>query len=99
MRLHQQQRQIIRDEVARAFGPHASVQLFGSRLDDAKRGGDVDLYIEADGTSSELLDRELALHARLQRRLGEQRIDIVVHERGSPLRAVDRHARDTGVAL
>lgn len=99
MRLDQHQRAIIREEVARAFGPRASVQLFGSRLDDARRGGDVDLYIEADGTSSELLDRELALYAGLQKRLGEQRIDIVVHGRGSPLRAVDRHARATGVAL
>lgn len=99
MRLNSQQRQIIRDEVARAFGPDASVQLFGSRVDDARRGGDVDLYIEADGTPSELLDRELTLYAKLQKRLGEQRIDIVVHGRGSALRPVDRHARETGVAL
>ncbi len=99
MRLDQHQREIIREEVGRAFGPHASVQLFGSRLDDARRGGDVDLYIEANGTPSELLDRELSLYAGLQKRLGEQRIDIVVHGRGSPLRAVDRHARATGVAL
>lgn len=99
MRLTPEQRQIIREEVTRVFGPQATVHLFGSRVDDARRGGDVDLYIEAEGTRRELFDRELDLYARLQRRLGERRIDIVVHGRGEPLRTVDRHARETGVAL
>lgn len=99
MRLTQEQSQIIREEVADTFGPEASVKLFGSRLEDAQRGGDIDLYIEANGSPEELLDRELRLYARLQRRLGERRIDIVVHGRGRPLRSIDRHARESGVAL
>jgi hypothetical protein len=45
------------------------------------------------------LERELKLHVVLQRRLGEQRIDIVVHRVGSPLRPIDREAQDTGIAL
>ena len=28
------------------FGEAASLYLFGSRIDDDKRGGDIDLYIE-----------------------------------------------------
>ncbi len=99
MRLTPEQRQIIREEVTHVFGPQATVHLFGSRVDDAGRGGDVDLYIEADGTRRERFDRELDLYARLQRRLGERQIDIVVHGRGEPLRTLDRHARETGVAL
>ena len=99
MRLRSDAIHIIREEVARAFGAHAEVRLFGSRVDDQRRGGDIDLYIEADGTPAELLDRELRLHARLQQRLGEQRIDLIVHGRDAPLRAVDQHARQTGEAL
>ncbi|MFP4616432.1 MAG: nucleotidyltransferase domain-containing protein [Thiohalorhabdus sp.] len=99
MRLTQEQRQIIREEVANIFGPGVSVRLFGSRLDDERRGGDIDLYIEANGTPEELLGQELKLYARLQRRLGERRIDIVVHGQGRPLRPIDRHARESGVAL
>lgn len=97
MRLSQKQRQVIRDEVAGIFGAHARVHVFGSRLDDTERGGDIDLHIEATGNAEELLDRELALYARLQRKLGEQRIDIVVHGHDQPLRSIDRHARATGI--
>jgi len=62
-------------------------------------GGDIDLYIEAEGSAADLLDRDLKLYARLQRRLGERRIDIVVHGRGQSLCPIDCHARETGVVL
>lgn len=99
MRLTPEQQDIIREEVHAIFGPEARVHLFGSRTDDTVRGGDIDLYIEAPGTEAELLDRELRLYARLQRRLGERRIDIVTHDPNRPLRPIDRHARETGVML
>ena len=99
MRLTAEQRAIIREEVVNAFGPEATVRLFGSRLDDGKRGGDIDLHIEAAGSADELLDRELALHGRLQRRLGERRVDLVVLSDGSPKRSIDTEAIRTGVAL
>ena len=99
MRLSEDQRRAIREEVGRIFGSQASVLLFGSRADDSARGGDIDLHIETDGTPAELLDRELQLHARLLRRLGERRIDVVVHARHQPLRPIDEQARQTGVAL
>lgn len=99
MRLNHQQQRIIHDEVVRIFGEHARVRVFGSRLDDTRRGGDIDLHVEAEGSARDLLDRELELYARLQRRLGEQRIDIVVHGWGQPARPIDRHARATGVPL
>jgi predicted nucleotidyltransferase len=46
MRLNDQQRSIIRTAVTENFGAGANVWLFGSRVDDAARGGDIDLYIE-----------------------------------------------------
>lgn len=99
MRLTENQRNAVREEVSRAFGEDARVRLFGSRVDDNARGGDIDLHIEAAGTAAELLDAELQLKARLMRRLGERRIDVVVHGRGQPVRPIDEHARQTGVAL
>jgi len=36
----------IRTAVAETFGEDANIWLFGSRVDDNKRGGDIDLLIE-----------------------------------------------------
>ena len=99
MRLTTNQRTAIREEVTRIFGQNARVRLFGSRVDDEARGGDIDLHIESIGDAADLLDQELRLHAHLLRRLGERRIDIVVHDGRSPLRAIDVQAQQTGVAL
>jgi len=99
MRLSEDQRRAIREEVGRIFGNEAVVRLFGSRVDDSARGGDIDLHIETSGSPAELLDRELRLRALLLRRLGERRIDVVVHEHHQPLRPIDEQARKTGVAL
>jgi predicted nucleotidyltransferase len=99
MRLTEEQCGVVREEVALIFGDDALVRLFGSRVDDSARGGDIDLHVEANGTPAELLDRELRLRARLMRRLGERRIDVVVHGRDRPLRPIDDHARRTGIAL
>ena len=46
MRLTASQIETIRQAAHQNFGADASVWLFGSRVDDARRGGDVDLYIE-----------------------------------------------------
>lgn len=99
MRLTEKQRRIISEETARVFGKEAFLRLFGSRIDDNARGGDIDLYIESQGTPPDLLDRELRLRARLMRRLGDRRIDLVVRGRDMPMRPIDVHARQTGVSL
>jgi hypothetical protein len=46
MRLTNTQIDIIRKATSQNFGEDALVWPFGSRLDDTKRGGDVDLYFE-----------------------------------------------------
>lgn len=99
MRLTKDQQNAIREEVSRIFGQNVRVRLFGSRVDDEARGGDIDLHIESSGTAAELLNHELQLRSRLQRRLGERKIDIVVHDGQRPVRPIDTHARQTGVAL
>ena len=48
MRLTMQQTQTIAQTVNRLAGAGSAVYLFGSRLDDQAKGGDVDLFIESD---------------------------------------------------
>lgn len=56
MRLTAQQTDQILATVRRHFGVDARVAVFGSRLNDAVRGGDVDLLVEAANTPT-LLQR------------------------------------------
>jgi hypothetical protein len=46
MRLTQQQADILNSIAADVFGAQASLQLFGSRRDETRRGGDTDLYVK-----------------------------------------------------
>lgn len=99
MRLTDQQRQIIREEVARIFGPRARVYLFGSRLDDRARGGDVDLFIEVDEVLENRASAASRVAARLQQALGDQRIDVVLVDAATRKQPIHEAARREGRAL
>lgn len=101
MRLSEQQIEVIKSAVRRHFGAQAGVRLFGSRTDDRARGGDIDLYVDSRLESADAaVAAEVALWSELQRRLGEQRIDILVdyptRRHRSPIYRV---ARETGTRL
>jgi len=107
MRLQPAEQDAVR-EACRATLPTGSrVCLFGSRLDDARRGGDIDLLVELPQPlpAEEIVERRTRFAARLYRRLGEQRIDIVVTvAEGDPsgphdTRAVVAQARQHGIEL
>ena len=46
VRLSEQERRVIRAAVTEHFGKDARVWLFGCRVDDTRRGGDIDLLVE-----------------------------------------------------
>lgn len=95
-----QERRAIVAAVAAEFGPAVDLRLFGSRLDDAQRGGDIDLFIDGVSYSAaELVERRVALRTRLHEALGDRKIDVVVHRNCGPELPVHRHARATGVSL
>lgn len=73
------------------------VFLFGSRVDDNKRGGDIDLLLRP-RHSDQMLTRKLHLLRLLERQLGERRIDIVI-ETPDDARPIIRIAHETGVRL
>ena len=70
MRLSPEEIAAIRRLVGGRFGADAGIWLFGSRLDDNARGGDVDLYVEPERLPDEnLLLARQALRRDLERRL------------------------------
>ena len=102
MRLKQKERDAIARAAREVFAPGASVFLFGSRVDDAKRGGDIDLLIETPQpmTPAECVERRTRYVARLYRALEEQRIDVLITARSEPdPRTVVAEARRTGILL
>ena len=99
MRLTPATRRIIKELVLEVFGPNATVRVFGSRANDAARGGDIDLLVECSEPVKDRLRKTLALTARLQSRLGDQRIDVIVADPQTKLQSVHEVARRTGVPL
>ena len=77
VRLTPIEQQALHDASLRWFG--VPPRLFGSRVDDARRGGDIDLYIEASLSPQEAFQRETHMAAELYRVLGERKTDIVVN--------------------
>lgn len=96
MRLTEYQAEVIKKNCQMVFGEQTQVYLFGSRTDDNRRGGDIDLYI-IPVSHENLLEKELSLTARLQQQLGDQRIDIILSRDKS--RPIEQQAIQTGIKL
>lgn len=99
MRLSLQTRQIICDTVNEVFGSEASVALFGSRVDDAARGGDIDLLVQSEKLIEQREHKALQLVAKLQIKLGDQPIDVLVIDPQVNRKPVHDVAIRTGVKL
>lgn len=96
MRLTPSERHHIRAATLAHFG--VVPLLFGSRADDTRRGGDIDLYVQTALSADEAEQRRSRLWVDLQMRLGEQKIDIVVAPPGSQ-RSIDLAALQQGVPV
>lgn len=101
MRLTTQQRSIIRATVAEIFGMDARVWLFGSRIDDSKHGGDIDLLIETNQVDiAAIMRAEIAFQTRLQAQLGEQKIDVLLdYPSRKSYPPIFQVAKQTGILL
>lgn len=99
MRLSKLQIQIIKKEAISVFGRSTKVILFGSKVNNNNRGGDIDLMIETDQLGNNLWRKALTLNAHLQQKLGEQKIDIVTKYKGQKLQNIHKEVLKTGVVL
>lgn len=80
MRLSKNEISVIKREAQKQFGVNAVVYIFGSRVDDKKKGGDIDVYIET-GLKEDLLLKKIQFLVDVKNQIGEQKIDVVLNNR------------------
>lgn len=98
MRLRDHEVAAIKTAATEAFGATAVVRLFGSRVRDDLRGGDIDLLIEVDDIENEIRQR-----VRFEERFWEltepRKVDVLIAVRGCDPGAFERIAYRDGVVL
>ena len=99
MRITADQAEVIRTAVREVYGEDSRLWLFGSRVDDTRRGGDIDLLVRPDssGGGHTLMDK-IRLLGKLERGLGERKIDIVI-ETQDDQRPIVKIAHESGIRL
>lgn len=95
MRLNEHYRETIVRIAKEVYGDTVNVYLFGSRTDDQKRGGDIDLLVRTEGAKKGFMGR-IQMAAKLKWLLGDQKIDIIGDHEES---LVVEEALRTGIRL
>ena len=79
MRLRENEIQAIKTTFKEVFRD-GDIYLFGSRVDDEKKGGDIDLYIDLEERLpySVVFSKKIDFLVELKDKIGEQKIDVLV---------------------
>lgn len=99
MRLTAGQQKIIKSAVARIVGADSRVWLFGSRADDTRRGGDIDLLVETPHAIPGRVGALCRLEGALVMALGERKIDVMLKDARTAEAPIFAVAKATGVLL
>jgi uncharacterized protein len=85
MRVTPEQIRVFDQCVHQYFGEDAVFWLFGSRVDDNKKGGDYDFLVETHIHDAADVERKLALLAQLQEtaEFEDEKIDLVIKRANS----------------
>ena len=76
MRLYKEEIKVLKDKL-KTISFNAQLYLFGSRVDDTKKGGDIDLLI----VSKDVTKKDLRkLRIEFFKHFGEQKLDIILDD-------------------
>lgn len=95
MRLSANEIATIKCSFTKIFGT-GNIYLFGSRVDDDQKGGDIDLYLDPDDKKN-LYQKKIKFLVKVELAIGEQQIDVVFAE--DPERHIEQEARNKGIKL
>lgn len=73
--------------------------LFGSRVCDDLRGGDIDLLIRSSASMEELVVARFRFAGILSRQLEGRKVDIVLYREGAEKRPIHIKAFEEGIRL
>ncbi len=95
MRLTQKEIIAIKESFTKVF-QKGEIYLFGSRLDDKAKGGDIDLFIR--GCEKEKIkEKKIKFLVELKKQIGDQKIDVVIaKDDGNP---IEQEALQKGIKL
>jgi predicted nucleotidyltransferase len=99
MRISSLYQAIIKGTAIKVFGARVSVWLFGSRLNDTAKGGDIDLLIKLESPTAGKALLAARYNALLQMKLGLQKFDVLVIDPSSLLQPIHQQALLKGVQL
>jgi len=99
MRITTEQCGLIRGVVAELAGDDALITLFGSRADDNKRGGDVDLLVELPSVVENPAWLAARLSAKISRAMAGRKTDIVLAAPNLKHLPIHDQARNSGVRI
>ncbi len=98
MRLTEREIDAIKHAFSEVF-QSGNVYLFGSRVHDKKKGGDIDLYLEIDDDvePEKLSDLKVRFKLILYSLIGEQKIDVIISKDRE--RSIEKEILRNGVLL
>lgn len=101
MRLSKIEINIIKSVACEVWGSKTMIYLFGSRTDDSKKGGDIDLFVdlETEQEPKEIMLQKAKFLSKLEILLGEQKIDLLVKTHYNNDLSIIKTAQLTGLAL
>jgi len=99
MRLSTKELAIIKEKSRLFFGKESKVYLFGSRVNDSERGGDIDLYIIPPQplSADKRFEKKIDLLVDLKCVLGDQKIDLLIAKEKAS--SIEKEALQKGVLL
>jgi predicted nucleotidyltransferase len=95
MRLSNRYKEVIKKYFFNIF-EKGEIYLFGSRVDDNKKGGDIDLYLILKEHNN-LFQKKKKFLSKIKRELGELKIDVVLNIDEN--RLIEQEARRWGIKL
>lgn len=99
MRLNPQELAAIRQTVLDLAGAESQVRLFGSRLNDEAKGGDVDLLVELKHTTANPAWLAAQLAGRISRAMHGRKVDVLLTAPDLQILPIHEIARREGVLL